>query len=51
MKIAQWNPPKTVKKEEQGGMGLRKSNVDGVNLIKVHYMFVHKYCTEIPLYS
>jgi hypothetical protein len=32
-------PTKTVKKGEKG-RGLRNSNINGVNLIKVHYMHV-----------
>jgi hypothetical protein len=31
--------------------GLRKSDIDGVNLIKAHYMHVCKYHNDIPLYN
>jgi hypothetical protein len=44
MKIAQWNSPKTVKKKRRGEEGgcLRKSNIDGTNFTKVHYLHVAK---------
>jgi hypothetical protein len=39
-------PTKTVKKG-----GLRKSNIDGVSLIKVHYVYVFKYHNETSVYN
>jgi hypothetical protein len=45
VKVAQWNSLKLKMKGKVGGV--RKSNIDGVNLIKVHYMHVCKYCNEI----
>jgi hypothetical protein len=43
-------PTKTIKKGKFRG-SLRKSNVDGVNLTKVHYMSVCKYHNETTLYN
>jgi hypothetical protein len=31
-----------VRKRKKRGKVVKKSNIDGVNLIKVHYMHVHK---------
>jgi hypothetical protein len=41
-------PTKNCKKER--GEGLRKSNIDGVNLVKVHYMHV-VHITTNPLHT
>jgi hypothetical protein len=39
---AQWNPLKTISY-------LRKSNIDGVDLIEAHYMHEWKYHNEPPV--
>lgn len=38
------------KKREEEEEELRQSNIDGMNLLKLHYMHVYK-CTETPLYN
>jgi hypothetical protein len=43
MKIAYWNPLKTIKKDGGREKGLRKNITDRVNLIKLHYINVCKY--------
>jgi hypothetical protein len=44
-------PTKTVKKEGEEEGRLRKSNMGGGNLIKVHYIHVGKYHNEMPLHN
>jgi hypothetical protein len=52
MKIAHWNPQKAIKKEGQWGKDSKKSNVNGVNLIKVHFMHAcSKYHNKTPLHN
>jgi hypothetical protein len=36
-------PTKTIKKEKRRGKEVKKNNVEGLILIKVHYMHAYKY--------